>query len=66
MKQFLNSVFLLLHRSRLNSLQYSCNQEVLDDIRLVFKNCYQVITAEVNSGMSFRLGNFVKLFSATD
>jgi len=25
----------------LNSLKYKCNQEVLDDIRLVFKNCYQ-------------------------
>ena len=29
-------------RSRLHGLKYSCNQEVLDDIRLVFKNCYQV------------------------
>lgn len=28
-------------KSRLNDLKYSCNQEVLDDIRLMFNNCYQ-------------------------
>jgi len=27
-------------KSKLNNIQYSCNQEVLDDIRLVFLNCY--------------------------
>jgi len=27
-------------RSKLNSLKYTCNQEVLDDIRLMFQNCY--------------------------
>jgi len=27
-------------RSKMNNIQYTCNQEVLDDIRLCFKNCY--------------------------
>merc|ERR1719187_2629 len=27
-------------KSKLNNIQYSCNQEVLEDIRLVFLNCY--------------------------
>ena len=33
----------ILFRSRLNGLKYACNQEVLDDIRLVFSNCFQVL-----------------------
>jgi len=28
-------------KSGLNRMKYSCNQEVLDHVRLVFKNCYQ-------------------------
>lgn len=28
-------------RSRLNGLEYKCNQEVLEDIRLMFRNCLQ-------------------------
>lgn len=28
-------------KSKLNSLKYTCNQEVLDAVRLMFNNCYQ-------------------------
>jgi len=27
-------------RSKMNNIQYTCNQEVLDDIKLCFKNCF--------------------------
>ena len=32
----------LIYRGKLNDMQYTSNQEVINDIKLVFSNCYSV------------------------
>ena len=55
----------LIYRGKLNDMQYTSNQEVINDIKLVFSNCYSVsivINPFSMKGVGFpRAGNSIKI-----